>query len=149
MRQSLLLKRSVGLETLAGCLASSCHHSCVPCGWHSSWPGSPLLSSFSSCLSPSYGTCGGGRSPICCSVVMVGKQEGHSSPGNQWWEPCLPFWEWPWRSLHGCYHLRCCWACHPRLRQTSWRWALGTPSCSYAGPRKIQRLASDTSHIRS
>ena len=104
------------LETSAGCLASG-----TPCGWSSSWLGSCLSSSFSSHLSPSCGTCGGGTSPIHCGVVMVGKQEGCSSPGNQWREPCHPFWGWPWKSLQGCYHLHCCWVCHLRLQWTSSR----------------------------
>ena len=107
------IEKMQGLKTSAGCLASG-----VPCGWSSSWPGSRLLSSFSSHLSPSCGTCGGGRSPVHCGVVMVGKQEGCSSPGNQWQEPCCPFWGWPWKSLHGCYCLHHCWACHLRLRWT-------------------------------
>ena len=149
MRQSLLLKRSRGLETSTGCLASGSHCPCTPCGWSSSWLGSHLLSSFSSCPSPFCGTCGSGRSPFHCGVMMVGKQEWCLSPGNQRWEPCHPFWGWPWKSLHGCYHLHCCWACHPRLWQTSWRQAQGTLSCGYARLRKIQRPASDTSHICS
>ena len=103
------------LKTSAGCLASG-----TPCGWSSSWPGSCLSSSFSSRLSP-CGTCGGGRSPVCCGVVIVGKQEGHSSPGNQWQQPCHPFWGWPWKSLRSCYCLHHCWACHLRLQQTSGR----------------------------
>ena len=149
MQQSLLLKRCGGLETSAGCLASGGHHPCTPFGWSSSWLGLHLLSSFSSRPSPSCGTCGSGRSPIHCGVVMVGKQEGYWSPGNQWWEPCRPFWGWPCKSLHSCYHLHHCWACHSRLRQTSGRQAQGTLSCGYARPRKIQRPASDTSHICS
>ena len=143
MQQSLLLKRC-GVETLAWCLASG-----APCGWSSSWLSSHLLPSFSSCPSPSCGTCGGGMSPICCSMVMVGKQEGRSSPGNQWWEPCHPLWGWPQKNLCGCYHLCHHWACHPRLRWTSGRQAEGTLSCGCAKPRKIQRPASDTSHIHS
>ena len=81
-------------------------------------------SSFSSHLSPlSFcGTCGSGRSLIHCSVMMVGKQEGCWSPGNQWWEPCHPFWGWPWKSLCGCYCLlHRCWACCLSLQRTSWR----------------------------
>ena len=105
-----------GLATLAGCLASS-----APCGWSSSQPSSRLLSSFSSRPSPSCGTCGSRTSPVCCSVVMVGKQEECSSPGNQRWEPCHPLWGWPWKSLRGCYCLCHCWACRPRLRRTSGR----------------------------
>ena len=76
-----------GLETSAGCLSND-----VPCGWSSSQLGSCLSSSFSSHLSPSCGTCGSRRSSICCGMVMVGKQEGHLSPGNQQREPCHPFW---------------------------------------------------------
>ena len=102
------IEKKRGLETLMGCLASGGHRPCAPFGWSSSWLGSCLSSSFSSCLSPSCGTCGGGRSPVHCSVVMVGKQEGHSNPWNWWQEPCHPFWGWPWRSLHGCYHPRHC-----------------------------------------
>ena len=149
MQQSLLLKRCGGLETSARCLASGGHHPCMPCGWSSSQPGSHPSSSFSSCPGPSCGTCDGRRSAIHCSVVMVGKQEGCWSPGNQQREPCHPFWGWPWKSLHGCYRLRCCWACHPRPQWTSWRQAQGTLSCGCARLRKIQRPASDTSHIRS
>ena len=149
VQQSLLLKRSMGLETSAGCLASSTHHPCAPCVWRFSRPGSHHLPSFSSRPSPSCGTCGSRRSPICCSVVMVEKQEGHLSPGNQWQELCPPFWGWPWKSPQSCYHLCHCWACHPRLQRTSWRWARGTPSCGYARLRKIQRPASNTSCIHS
>ena len=121
VQQSLLLKRSMGLETLAGCLATGSHHPCTPCVRHFSGPGSHHSPSFSSQPSPSCGTCGSGRSPVFCSMVMVERQKGHSSPGNWQWQPCHPFWGWPWRSPHGCYRLCHCWACHPRLRQTSWR----------------------------
>ena len=139
----------MGLETSAGCLASGGHCPCVPCVWHFSRPGSHRLLSFSSQPSPSCGTCGGGRSPIHCSVVMAERQKGSSSPGNWWWQPCHPFWGWPWRNPRSHYCLRQCCACHPRLRWTSWRQAQGTPSCGCAGPRKIQRPASDTSPIHS
>ena len=115
------IEKMRGLETLAGCLAGSGHHPCEPCGWSSSWLGSHLSSSFSSSPSPSCETCGSGRSLVHCGVVMVGKQEGHLSPGNQWWEPCHPFWGWPWKSFCSCYCLHHHWACHPRLQQTSWR----------------------------
>ena len=71
------IEKMQGLKTSAGCLASG-----APCGWSSFWPGSHLLSSFSSHPSP-CGACGSRRSPICCGVVKVGKQEGCSSPGNQ------------------------------------------------------------------
>ena len=108
------IEKMQGLETSAGCLASG-----VPCGWSSSQPGSHLSSSFSSHLSPSCGTCGGGISPVCCGVVMVGKQEGCLNPGNQQEEPCHPFWGWPWKSLCSCYHLCHCWACCLRLWRTS------------------------------
>ena len=109
-----------GRGTGSRCLASGGHHLCVPCGWSSSQPGLHPSSSFSSCLSPSScGTCGGGRSLIYYGVMMVGKQEGHWSPGNQQWEPCHPFWGWLWMSLHGCYHLCDCWACCLSLWQTS------------------------------
>ena len=104
---------------------------------------------FSSCLSPSCGTCDGGRSPIHCGMVMVERQEGCSSLGNWKQQPYHPFWGWPWKSLCSCYRLHHCWACHPRLWWTSWRQARGTPSCGYAGPRKIQRPASGTSRICS
>ena len=143
MQQSLLWKRC-GVETSAWCLASG-----APCGWSSSWPGLHLSFSFSSHLSPSCGTCGSGMSHVCYNVVMVGKQEEHSSPGNQWWELCCPFWGWSWKSPHGCYHLHHCWACHLRLWQTSGRQAQGIPSCGCAGLRKIQRPASHTSYICS
>ena len=99
----------------------------VPCGWSSSQLGSRPSSSSSSSsshLSPlsSCGTCGGRRSLVLCDVVMVGKQEGHWSPGNQQQEPCHPFWRWPWKNLCGCYCLlHRCWACHLSLRWTSWR----------------------------
>ena len=65
------IEKMWGLETSAGCPASSASF-----GWSSSQPGSCLSSSFSSHLSPSCGTCGGGRSLVNCAVVMVGKQEG-------------------------------------------------------------------------
>ena len=149
MRQSLLLKRNGGLETSAGCLASGGHRPCMLCGWSSSQLGLRLLSSFSSHPSPSCGTCGGKRSPVHCGVVMVGKQEGFWSPGNQWQEPCHPFWGWPWKSLSSCYRLCRHWACRLRLRWTSWRRARCTLSCGCARLRKMQRPASDTSHIRS
>ena len=122
----------------------------MPCGWSSSQPGLHPLSSFSSCLSSSCGICGGRRSLIHCGMVMVGKQAGCWSPGNQRREPCHPFWGWPWKSLCSCYHLPCCcWACHPSLRRTSWRRARGTLSCGCARLRMIQRPASDTSRIHS
>ena len=149
VQQSLLLKRSMGLETSAGCLASGGHRPCMPCVRHFSGLGSHCLPSFSSQLSPSCGTCGGGRPPVRCGVVMVERQTGHSSPGNWWWQPCHPFRGWPWRSPHSHYHLHHCWACHPKLQRTSWRRAQGTPSCGYARPRKIQRPALDTSCICS
>ena len=104
MQQSLLLKRSVGLETSAGCLASGSHHPCAPCVQRLSGLGSHHLPSFSSRQSPSCGTCGDRRSPICCSVVMVERQKGCLSPGNWWRQPCCPFWGWPWKSPHSCYH---------------------------------------------
>ena len=106
VQQSLLLKRSMGLETSAGCLASSGHRPCVPCVRHFSRPGSHRLPPFSSQPSPSCGTRGGRRPPICCGVVMAERQKGCTSPGNWWQQPCCPFWGWPWRSPHGCYHLR-------------------------------------------
>ena len=109
------IEKMWGLKTLARCWTSS-----MPCGWSSSQLGLCLSSSFSSCLSPSCRTCGG-RSPVCCGVVMVGKQEGCLSPGNQWREPCHPFWGRPWKSLCSGYRLHCCWACHPRLQRTSGR----------------------------
>ena len=149
MQQSLLLKRSTGLETLAGCLASGGHHLCGSCVRHFSGPGSCHSPSFSSRPSPSCGTCGGGRSPTCCSVVRAERQKGHSSPGNWRQQPCHPFSGWPWRNPCGHYHLRHCWACHPGLQRTSWRRAQGTPSCGCAGLSKIRRPASGTSHIRS
>ena len=65
------------------------------------------------------------------------------------WEQAQKAPGWPWKSLRSCYCLRHCWACHPRLQRTSWRRAKGTPSCGYAGPRKIQRPASGTSRIIS
>ena len=122
----------------------------MPCGWNSSQLGlHPFTSSPLSPLS-SCGTCGGRISLIHYSVVMVGKQEGHLSLWNQQWEPCHPFWGWPWKNLHGCYCLLChCWACHLSLRWTSWRQARGTLSCGYARPRMIQRPASDTSRTHS
>ena len=123
----------------------------MPCGWSSSWLGSHPSSS-SSRLSPlsSCRTCGGGRSLVHYGVVMVGKQEGHWSLGNHQQEPCHPFWGWPWKNLHGCYHPLChCWACCPSLWWTSWRPARGTLSCGYASLRMIQRPASDTSRTHS
>ena len=143
------IERSVGLETSAGCLASGGHHLWVPCVQCFSGLGSRHSPSFSSCPSPSCGTCGGGRSPIRCGVVMVEKQEGRSSPGNQRRELCHPFWGWPWKSPHGYYRPHHCWACHPRLQWTSWRQVRGTPSCGHARLRRIQRPASDTSRIHS
>ena len=119
--RAVLLKRSMGLETLVWCLASGGHHPCMPCVWHFSRLGSCHLPSFSSWPSPSCGTCGGGRSPAHCSVVMAERQKGHLSPGIWWWQPCCPFWGWPWRNPHSCYCLCHCWACHLRLRRTSWR----------------------------
>ena len=92
VQQSLLLKRSVGLETLAGCLASSSCRPCAPCVWHFSGPGWHRLPSFSSRPKPSCGTCCSGRSPIHCGAVMAERQKGHSSPRNWWWQPCRPFW---------------------------------------------------------
>ena len=91
MQQSLLLKKSVGLEMLVGCLASGGHHPCALGVRHFSGPGSHQLPSFCSQLSPSCGTCCGGRSPICCCVVMAERQRGHSSPGNWWQQPCHLF----------------------------------------------------------
>ena len=121
MQQSLLLKRRAGLEMSAGCLASGSHRLCVPCVWHFSGLGSHHSPSFSSWPSPSCGTCGGGRSPTHCGMVRAERQKRHSSPGNWWWQPCHPFWEWPWRNSCGCYCLCHCWACHLRLQWTSWR----------------------------
>ena len=60
VQQSLLLKRSMGLETSAGCLASGGHRPCAPCVQHFSGPGSHHSPSFSSHLSPS------------CDLVVVG-----------------------------------------------------------------------------
>ena len=77
---------------LEGCLFSGGPHPCVPCVRHFSGLGSCLLPSFASCPSPSYGTSGGGRSPICCGMVRAERQKGCSSPGNWWWQPCCPFW---------------------------------------------------------
>ena len=119
VQQSLLLKRSTGLETSAGCLASGGHHPCAPCVRCFSRPGSCHLPSFSSRPSPSCGTCGGGRSPTHCGMVRTERQKGCSSPGNWQWQPCHPFWGWPWRNPHSHYHLHHCWACHLGHRQTS------------------------------
>ena len=121
MQQSLLLKRSMDLETLAGCLDSGGHRPCTPCVWHFSGLGSHRLPSFSSRPSPSCGTCGWQEVSHLCGVVMVERQKGHLNPGNWWQQPCHAFWGWPWRSPYGRYHLCHCWACHPRLWQTSWR----------------------------
>ena len=134
------------LEMTVGCLASGGHRPCMPGVQCFSRLGSHHSPSFSSWLSPSCGTSGGGRSPVHCSMVMA---ERHLSPGNWQRQPCHPFWGWPWRSPCSRYHLHHCWACCPRLWQTSWRQARGTPSCGCAELRKIQRPASDTSHIRS
>ena len=86
------IEKMQGLETSVGCLASGSHHPGAPCGWSSSQPGSCLSSSFSSCLNPSCGTCGGRRSPVHCGVVMVGKQEGCSSPGISGRSLAILFW---------------------------------------------------------
>ena len=91
MQQSLLLKRSVGLETSVGCWASGSPCPCMPGVWHFSRPGLHHSPSFSSWLSPSYGTCGGGRSLICCGMVKAERWKGHSSPGNWWQQPCHLF----------------------------------------------------------
>ena len=113
VQQILLLKRSMGLEILVGCLASSSHCLCAPCVRRFSGPDSHHSPSFSSCPSPSCGTCGG--------VVRAERQKGHSNSGNWQQQPCHPSLGWPWRNPHGCYCLRHCWACHPGLWQTSWR----------------------------
>ena len=149
MQQSLLLKRSVGLETSAGCLASGSHHPCMLGVRHFSGLGSRDSPSFSSRPSPSCGTCGGGRSPIRCGMVMAERQKRHSCPGNWRRQHCHPFWGWPWKNLRGHYLLRHCWACRARLGWTSWRQVRGTPSCGCAGWRKIRRPALDTSRICS
>ena len=79
-----LLKRSVGLETSVGCLVSGSHCPCAPGVQHFAGLGSHCSPSFSSRLSPSCGTCGGGKSPIHCSVMKAERQKECSSPGN-WW----------------------------------------------------------------
>ena len=137
VQQSLLLKRSMGLETSAGCLASGGHHPCVPCVRRFSRPGSHHSPSFSSRPSPSCGTCGSGRSPARCGMARAERQKGHSSPGNWWQHPCHPFLGWPWRNPRSRCRLCHCWACRLGPQQTSWRRAGGTPSCGCAGPRKI------------
>ena len=117
------IEKSAGLEMSVGCLASASHFPCMPCVQCFSGLGSHLSPSFSSRLSPFCGICGGGRSPVCCSAVMAERQKGHSSPGNWWWQPCHPFWGWPWRSPCSHYHPHHCWACCLRLRGASWRQA--------------------------
>ena len=116
-----LLKRSTGLEMSVGCLVSGSHCPCALGVWCFSGPGSCHSPSSSSRLSPSCGTCGSGKSLIHCGVVKAERQKGHSSPGNWWWQPCCPFWGWPWRNPHGCYRLHHCWACHPGLQWPFWR----------------------------
>ena len=133
----------------AGCLFSGSPHPCTPCVWCSSGSGSCLLPSFASHPSPSCGTCDGGKSPVHCSMVKAERLKGCSSPGSWWWPPCHPFWGWPWKKPCSRCCLRHCLACRPGLRWPSWRQAQGTPSCGCAGPRKRQRPASGTSHIRS
>ena len=131
-----LLKRNTGLEMSAGCLVSGGHRPCVPGVRCFSGPGSHCLPSFSSQLSPSCGTCGGGKSPVHCSMVKAERQKGCPSPGNWQQQPCHPSWGWPWKNPCGCYRLRHCWACCPGLRQTSWRQTRGTPFCGCAGLRR-------------
>ena len=114
-----LLKRGVGLETLAGCLVSSGHHPCVLGVRCFSGPGLHHLPSFSTQPSPSCGTCGGGKSPVHCGVVKAERQKGCLSPGKWQWQPCCPFWGWPWKNPHGCYCLHHCWACCPGLQWSS------------------------------
>ena len=108
VQQSLLLKRSMGLETSVGCLASGGHRPCTPCVRHFTGLGSHHLPPFSSQPSPSCGTCGGRRPPIHCGMVMAERKKGCMSPGNWQCQPCHPFWGLPWRSPHGCYHLCHC-----------------------------------------
>ena len=86
-----LLKRSIGLETSVGCLFSGSPCPCAPCVQHFSRPGLHRSPFFTSCPSPSCGTCDGGRSPIHCSMVKAERPKGCSSPGSWQRPPCHPF----------------------------------------------------------
>ena len=113
----------------AGCLFRGGPRPCAPCVWCFSGPGSRHSPSFASCLSPSCGTCDGGRSPIRCGVVNAERPKGCLSPGNWWQPPCHPFWGWPWKNPCSCCCLCHCLACRPGPQQPSWRRARGTPFC--------------------
>ena len=76
-----ILKRSVGLETSAVCLVSGNHCPCALGVWCFSRLVLYHSPSSSSWPSPSCGTCGGGKSLICCRVVKAERQKGHLSLG--------------------------------------------------------------------
>ena len=133
----------------AGCLFSGNPHPCEPCAWHFSGPGSCHLPFSASHRSPSCGTCGGGRSPICCSVVKAERLKEHLSPRSWQQPPCHPFWGWPWKNSHSCCHLPHCLVCHPGLWRPSWRRTQGTPFCGCAVPKKRRMPVSGIIHICS
>ena len=54
-----------------GCLVSGGHCPCVPGARRFSGLGLCCLPFFSSRLSPSCGTCGSGKSPVCYGVVKA------------------------------------------------------------------------------
>ena len=76
---------------LAWCLLSGDPHPCEPCARHSSGLGSHHPPFYAFHWHP-YGTCGGEKFPVRCSVVKTGMLGWRSSPGSWWWPLCHSFW---------------------------------------------------------
>ena len=119
-----------------GCLLSGDPCPCEPCAWCPSGPGLRHPPFYAFCQHPSCGTCGSGKSPVCCGMGRTEMLGQHSSPGSWQWLLCHSFWGWPWKNSCSHCHLRHCLACHPGLRWPSWWRAQGTPFCGCAAPKR-------------
>ena len=132
----------------AGCLLSGGPRPCEPCAWCSSGLGSCQLPFSAFPRHPSW-TCGGERSPLCCSMVKSERLRGCLSPGSWQWPPCHPSWGWLWKNPHGCCCLHHSWVCCPEPQWPSWRETQGTPFCGCAVPKKRQMPVLGIVHSRS
>ena len=143
-----LLDSTMVLGMLVGCPLSGNPHSCEPCALPSSWPGLCWLPSSTFPCHPSW-TCGGERSPVCCSVVKSERLKGRLNPGSWWWLPCHPSWGWLWKKPHGhCGHLHS-WICQKEPLWPFWRETPCTPFCGCAAPKKRRMPVSGITHICS
>ena len=143
-----LLESTTGLWMSAGCLFSGSSHPCEPCALHSFGWGLHWLPFSSFPHHPSW-TCGGEKSPVCCSMVKSERLREHLSPGSWQWPPCHPSWGWPGKNPCGHCCLHHSWVCHPEPRRPSWRETQGTPFCGCAVPKKRRMPVSGIIHIHT